>query len=153
MGIKASTTRGPASVGGTNNARRLRHRAKRAFSGVQRGRWRVCLVFYLFWYQIGWQPVGCKLKTAYISAHWKNLSFERYGNYLPFHFPRLSGWCSLWLVQPVNWLAGSASQRSNSMHSHTKYFKSAKNWIVSLYGPFFELTHVCTIFPMYGSSM
>jgi len=66
------------------------------------------LFFYLFWYQIGWQPVGCKLKTAYISAHWKNLSFERYGNYLPFHFPRLSGWCSLWLVQPVNWLAGSA---------------------------------------------
>ena len=38
----------------------------------------------------------------------ENLSFERYGNYLPFHFPRLSGWCSLWLVQPVNWLAGSA---------------------------------------------
>ena len=71
--------------------------------------------------------------------------------FLAGQFPRLSGWCSRWaprLVQPVNWLAGAASQRSNSMVSHTKYFKRAKNWIVSLYGPFFELAHICAIFPM-----
>ena len=45
---KTSTASRPASVGGAINARALRHRAKRAFSGVQRGRWNVCLVFLPF---------------------------------------------------------------------------------------------------------
>ena len=103
------------------------------------------------WYQIGRQLARCKLKTAYGSAHWKKpcRSSGTTSLFLPGQFPRLSGWCSRWAPRQ----AGSASQRSNSMLSHTKYFRRASNWIVSLYGPFFELAHISAIFPMYDSSM
>ena len=134
--------------------------AKKTFSKVQRNRWSAGLfVMFLFllsqwWYQIGRQPVGCRLKTAYYIGSLEKpcRSSGTTSLFLPGQFPRLSGWCSRWaprLVQPVGYqLAGAASQRSNSMVSHTKYFKRAKHWIVSLYGPFFELAHICAIFPM-----
>ena len=116
--------------------------------------WNGCYVFFVFlsswWYQIGRQPVGCRLKTAGKSAY----------------FGRLSRLGAVWLVQPVgcylagaaggphgrlaSWFsqAGSASQRSNSITSHTKYFKSAQNWIDSLYLPYLQLAHTWAIFPM-----
>ena len=126
------------------------------FSRVQRNRWSAGMIvmFFVFlsqwWYQIGRQPVGCRLKTA--------------GKYA--YFGRLSRLGAVWLVQPVgcslagaaggphgrlaSWFsqAGAAGQRSNSITSHTKYFKSAQNWIDSLYLPYLQLAHIWAIFPM-----
>ena len=56
-----------------------------------------------------------------------------------------------WLLQPVNELCGH--QRSNSIASHTKYFRSPVRWMVSEYGPFLELAHTCATLPMKLSSM
>ena len=62
-----------------------------------------------WWYQIGRQPVRCRLKTAYRSAHWEN-PIQRAVRKLT--SPPISS--VAWLVQPVDptagWLAGSASQ-------------------------------------------
>ena len=44
-------------------------------------------------------------------------------------------------------------QSCNSTASHTKYFRSPVRWMVSEYGPFLELAHICATFPMKLSSM
>ena len=132
-----------------------------------------CLLCFLsqWWYQIGRQPVGWLAKDGLLATDrlsrstGNTLSFERYGNSGSINLPtnflgcvagaaggphgRLVSWFSQsigWLVQPANEFRGP--QRSNSITSHTKYLKSTENWIDSLYGPFFELAHICAIFPM-----
>ena len=143
-----------------DSARRLSHLANK--KNIQQCAakpvlcWNVCYVF-VFYRNGGTRSVGWVLKTAYRSARMSLLQVWRLGvvwSVQPVVGSASPSWFSQSsLIQPVNWLAGSAIQRSKSMVSHTKYLSSARCWITSLYGPFFELAHTCAIFPMYDSSM
>ena len=97
-------------------------------------------------FKIGWPPMVWLVGQI---CWWRQRTEEREGG-------NTSGSCLAGpACQSGNCLAGSAgqfvgsaSQMSNSMASHTKYFKSVQNWIDSLYGPFFELAHTCANFPI-----
>ena len=88
-------------------------------------------------FKIGWPPMVWLVGQR---CWWRQRTGEREGG-------NNSGSCLAGSAcQSGNCLAGSAgqfvgsaSQRSNSMASHTKYFKSVLDWIDSLYGPFSSL--------------